>query len=78
MVGYLKQNNNAKKRQNQKYTLEGNHEKMDNNKKEESESLWETFLDMGIKKALGLVWLIYTIVYIIAMFMVYWFSKNPK
>jgi hypothetical protein len=58
--------------------LEGKHEKMDNNKKEESESLWETFLDMGIKKALGLVWLIYTIVYIIAMFMVYWFSKNPK
>jgi hypothetical protein len=51
---------------------------MFNNKKEESDSLWETFLDMGIKKALGLVWLIYTIVYIIAMFMVYWFCKNSK
>jgi hypothetical protein len=63
--------------QNLKYTQEGKHENMDNNnKKEESESLWDTFVDMGIKKALGLVWLVYSIVYIIAMFMVYWFSKE--
>ena len=49
---------------------------MDDNKKENNESLWETFVDMGISKALGLIWLIYIILYIIAMFMVHWFSKN--
>ena len=77
MVGYLKQNNNVKKKQNQKYTQEGKHENMDN-KKQEQQSVIDELLDMGIKKALGLIWLIYTIVYIIAMFMVYWFSKNSK
>jgi hypothetical protein len=47
-------------------------------KKEDNESLWDTLVDMGIKKALGLIWLIYTIVYIIAMFIVYWVSKHHR
>ena len=49
-----------------------------NNNKEDAESLWDMFVDMGLKKALGLVWLVYSVVYIIAMFMVYWFCKNSK
>jgi hypothetical protein len=55
--------------------LEGKHENMDN-KKQEQQSVIDALLDMGIKKALGLIWLIYIIVYMIAMFMVHWFSKN--
>jgi hypothetical protein len=48
----------------------------ENNNKEEKESLWETLLDLGIGKAMGLVWLIYTVLYIIAMFLVHWFTKH--
>jgi hypothetical protein len=51
---------------------------MADNKKQEQQSIIDAFLDMGLKKALGLVWLVYSVVYIIAMFMVYWFCKNSK
>lgn len=49
---------------------------MANNKKEEQEPLWDTLVDMGIKKAMLLIWSINIIVYIVAMYIVYWCAKH--
>lgn len=49
---------------------------MSNNKKDNTESLWDTLNNMGWKKGFGLVTLIYTIVYVMVMSIVYIFVKK--
>jgi hypothetical protein len=49
---------------------------VDNNKKQKTESFWEALLNLGIAKAMTLVWVIYVSVTIVAMFLVHWFSKH--
>lgn len=44
--------------------------------KEKKESLWDTFVNFGIGKALGLVWIIYIFCAVIAMIIVDWFTKH--
>jgi len=51
---------------------------MANNKKQEYESLWESLVDMGIKKALLLIWSVYIVVYITAMAILYWVYKHYR
>jgi hypothetical protein len=47
-----------------------------NNNKEDYESTWDILLTMGVWKTLLLMWCIYTPIYIIAMVLVYWFTKR--
>jgi hypothetical protein len=51
---------------------------MADNKKQEYESLWESLVDMGIKKALLLIWSVYTVAYIVAMYILHWVYKHYR
>jgi hypothetical protein len=48
----------------------------ENNKKENTESFWEALVNLGIAKAMTLIWVIYVSITIVAMFLVHWFSKH--
>jgi hypothetical protein len=49
---------------------------MAENNKENTESYWEMLVNLGLAKAMGLIWIIYVSVYLVIMFLVYWFSKH--
>ena len=44
--------------------------------KEEYESLWESFVNLGVMKAMGLVWGLYILVYIVTMSILYLIVKH--